>query len=76
MGYCGSGATFASFSEAFDKYGETPDLILSFRPDEEISTFIPPGAILARMTPSIILTMLGNKVLVELKRKLQEVYEK
>ena len=27
---------FKTFSEAFDKYGETPDLILSFRPDEEI----------------------------------------
>ena len=26
------------------------------------------------MTPSILLTMFGNKVLVELKRKLQEIY--
>ena len=46
-----------------------------FRPDEEISTCIAPAAIIARMTPSIILTLLGNKVLVELKRKLQDIYE-
>lgn len=44
-------------------------------PDEEISAFIAPGAVLARMTPSILLTMFGNKVLVNLKRKLQEIYE-
>lgn len=53
--------------------GEEPFSL--FRPDEEVSTFIPPGAILARMTPSIIITLFGNKVLVELKRKLQEIYE-
>jgi len=46
-----------------------------FRPDEEISTCIAPAAIIARMTPSIILTLLGNKVIVELKRKLQDIYE-
>jgi len=45
-----------------------------FRPDEEISSFIGPSAILARQTPSITLTVLGNKVLVELKRKLKEIY--
>jgi len=45
-----------------------------FRPEEEISSFIAPGAVLARMTPSILLTMFGNKVLVELKRQLQEIY--
>lgn len=45
-----------------------------FRPDEEISCFLAPSAILARMTPSVIITMLGNKVLVELKRKLEEIY--
>jgi hypothetical protein len=44
------------------------------RPDEEISSVIAPGAILARMTPSILLTMFGNKVLVEMKRQLQEIY--
>lgn len=46
-----------------------------FRPDEEISTCIAPAAIIARMTPSILLTLLGNKVIVELKRKLQDIYE-
>ena len=45
-----------------------------FRPDEEISSCIAPAAIIARMTPSIILTVLGNKVLVELKRKLKDIY--
>lgn len=46
-----------------------------YRPDEQISSVIAPAAILARMTPSILLTMFGNKVLVELKRELQEIYE-
>ena len=45
-----------------------------FRPDEEVSSVIAPGAVLARMTPSILLTMFGNKVLIELKRKLYEIY--
>jgi len=54
--------------EGYEPYSE-------FRPDEEISSFLGPVAILARMTPSIILTMFGNKVLIELKRKLQEIYE-
>lgn len=45
-----------------------------FRPDEEVATFLPPGSVLGRMTPSIMVTMFGNKVLVELKRKLEEIY--
>ncbi len=45
-----------------------------FRPDEEVSSFIAPSAVLARMTPSILLTMFGNKVLVELKRSLEKIY--
>lgn len=44
-----------------------------YRTDEEISSFIAPLAVLARMTPSIILSLFGNKVLVELKRKLEEI---
>lgn len=44
------------------------------RPDEEISTFIGPSAILARKTPSVLLTMYTNKVLVELKEKLRDIY--
>lgn len=46
-----------------------------FRPDEKIDTCIAPAAIIARMTPSIILTLLGNKVIVELKRKLKDIYD-
>lgn len=45
-----------------------------YRPEEEVSSFIAPGAVLARMTPSILLTMFTNKVLVELKRQLQEIH--
>ncbi len=44
-------------------------------PDEEISAFVAPGAVLARMTPSILLTAFGNKTLVGLKKKLKEIYE-
>ena len=46
-----------------------------FRPEEEVSSLIAPSSILKRQVPSIILTLLGNKVIVELKRKLQEIYE-
>lgn len=45
-----------------------------FRPNEEISSLIGPSAIIKRQTPSIIVTVLGNKVIVELKRKLEEIY--
>lgn len=45
------------------------------KPDEEVSAFIAPAAILARMTPSIFPTMLTNKVLIGLKDNLQEIYE-
>lgn len=53
--------------EGFEPYTE-------FRPDEEISSAIAPGAVLARMTPSILLTMFGNKVLIELKRTLYKQF--
>lgn len=53
--------------EGYEPYSE-------FRPDEEVSSAIGPSAILKRQTPSIILTLLGNKVIVELKRKLEEIY--
>lgn len=76
----GIGDKFANFtalkSIVGDVVPEGEEPFSLFRPEEEVSTFIPPGAILARMTPSIILTMLGNKVLVELKRTLQDIYEK
>ena len=44
------------------------------KPDEEISTFLGPSAILARMVPSALLVMFGNKVIVELKNKLKDIY--
>lgn len=46
------------------------------KPDEEISTIYPASSVLARMTISILPTMFGNKVLVELKRELKRKYEK
>ena len=54
--------------EGYEPYTE-------FRPEEEISSFFAPGAILARMVPSTLTTMLGNKVLVELKRSLKDIYD-
>ena len=53
--------------EGYEPYSE-------FRPDEEVSSIIGPSAILKRQVPSIILALLGNKVIVELKRKLEEIY--
>ena len=46
-----------------------------YRPEEEISCFLGPGALLARMTPSAILTMFGNKVIIELERQLEDIYK-
>lgn len=45
-----------------------------FRPDEEVSAFISPLSILGRKTPSIYTTLFGNKVLIELKRKVLKDY--
>lgn len=45
------------------------------RPDEEVGTIIASNSILKRMTPSIVLTALGNKNIIELKRALQKIYE-
>lgn len=46
-----------------------------FRPDEEVSAFIPPLSIISRMVPSTIQTVIANKILVELKRKLKDIYD-
>jgi hypothetical protein len=46
-----------------------------FRPDEEVSAFLSPISFLARMTDSILNNGWGNKVLIETKRKMQEIYE-
>lgn len=53
--------------EGYEPYSE-------FRPDEEVSSFVGPLAILARMVPSTMQTITCNKVLIELKRKLEEIY--
>lgn len=45
-----------------------------FRKDEEISSIIASNSILKRMTPSILLTCLGNKCIVELRRSLVDIY--
>lgn len=45
-----------------------------YRPDEEISSIVAPLSITARKTPSIFLSMFGNKLLIELKRQLKEMY--
>lgn len=47
-----------------------------FRPEEEISAFLSPISVMARMTKSIEPQLFGNKVLIELKRKVKEIYEK
>ena len=46
------------------------------KPDEKIGLAVAPAAVLARMTPSILITMLGYKVLIGLKEKLKEIYER
>lgn len=53
--------------EGYEPYSE-------FRPDEEISTFIAPNSILARMTPSILINGFGNKCIIELKRSLRSIW--
>ena len=45
------------------------------RPDEEISVFVSPRSILGRMIPSLCLAASGNKVLIELKRQVQKIWE-
>ena len=44
-------------------------------PDEEISVFVSPRSILARMIPGLLTTAAGNKVLVELKRAVRKIWE-
>lgn len=55
--------------EGYEPYSE-------YHPDEVIDTIIASNSILSRMVPSIFLTSLGNKCIIELKNKLREIYEK
>lgn len=45
-----------------------------FRPDEIVETIINPSSILNRMVGSVYPTIFGNKVIIELKRKLWDIY--
>ena len=54
--------------EGYEPYSE-------YRPDEEISTIIAPLSVAARKVPSIFLAMFGNKLLIELKKQLKDMYE-
>lgn len=45
------------------------------KPDEEISVFVAPSAILKRMIPSLTITASANKVLIELKNQIKEIWE-
>lgn len=45
-----------------------------FRKDEIVETCISPSSILARMVGSVYPTIFGNKVIIELKRSLREIY--
>lgn len=47
-----------------------------FRPDEKIEAIHPTISYLARMCGSIPLNLYGNKVMVELKRKIEDIYKK
>ena len=55
------------FEEGMEPYSE-------YRPDEVIDTIIAPLAVTARKVPAIFLTIFGNKVLIELKRKIKDMY--
>lgn len=46
----------------------------SFRPDEEIGSIVASNSILKRMVPSLVVTVLGNKCIVELKRSLTKIW--
>ena len=73
------GSKIANFSALKNTIGEIIpegyDAYSEFRPEETVDTFIASNSILKRMTPSVILTTLGNKCIVELKRALREIYE-
>lgn len=61
------GVTSHVIEEGLEPYSE-------YRPDEEISSIIAPLSITARKTPSVFLSMFGNKLLIELKRQLKDMY--
>lgn len=46
----------------------------SYRPEEDVSTYIAPGSLLARKTPSIWETMAMNKAIIEMTRHAIDIY--
>ncbi len=44
-------------------------------PDEEISMFVSPRSILGRMIPSMLVTASANKILIELKKKVRQLWQ-
>lgn len=61
------GVTSHVIEEGYEPYSE-------YRPGEEISTLVAPLSVAARKVPSIFLAMFGNKLLLEAKRQLKEMY--
>ena len=55
------------FEEGLEPYSE-------YRPDEPIDTIVAPLAVSARKVPAIFYTIFTNKLLIELKRQLEEIY--
>ena len=47
-----------------------------YHPEEQISAVMSPISIFARQTASVYLALLGNKALIELKRKVKDIYSK
>ena len=54
--------------EGLEPYSES-------RPDEEISMFVASSSILKRMIPSVVVIAAGNKILVETKKKIRDLWE-
>ena len=71
------GSKIANFTALKNTIGEIIPIgyepYSEFRRDEEVSTIIASNSILNRMTPSILVTALANKCIIELKRHLKEL---
>lgn len=72
------GSKLANFSPLKNVVGEVVPAGFEphseLHPEEIVETIISPSSILARMVASVYLTIFGNKVIVELKRKLYTIY--
>lgn len=55
------------FEDGLEPYSE-------FRPDEPIDTVVAPLSVSARKIPNIFFTIFTNKLIIELKRQLEEIY--